>query len=364
MGRNGLKLYRSSSQSTLASPDGIIGFDDVVLIKINYQWSERGGTNIDLLSGLIRAIVDHPDGFSGEVVVCENAQVYSVENFDRAFNNAEDRAWSPHKVVEHFRNQGFNVSHYDWMSLKATRVDEFADGDGEDGYLMLSGSQQGRVTYPKFRTEYGTAVSVKEGIWDPATERYDRERLKFINLPVLKPHWCQQRSRCYGATACVKNYMGLVTNTLTNSHDGIRIGLMGAVLAEIGLADLNILDCIWLSANPYWGPMVYYDYPTIRVDQLVASTDPIAADIWAVRNILLPAFEVDGYPPEPLPRPSADPDDPESAFRTYLDNSMEALLAAGFEVTNNLDNIDVVSATASRSLPTPRRPARRVRPDE
>jgi len=360
MGRRGLKFYRSSGLSTLAAPDGIIGVDDVVLIKINYQWAELGGTNTDLLNGLIRAIVDHPDGFSGEVVVCENAQVYSIEHFDRQLNNAEDWARSPHNVVENFRNQGFEVSHYDWMMLTGTRVDEYADGDAEDGYLMLDYDEAvfNTVTYPKFRTEYGTAVSVKEGIWDSASGRYDRNRLKFINLPVLKPH-----AGGYGATACIKNYMGLVSNTLTSSHYGVRTGLMGAVLAEIGLADLNILDCIWISYSPAFGPMVYYDGPITRADQLVASTDPIAADIWAVRNILVPAFEMDNFPPEPLPRPSADPDDPNSAFRTYLDNSMQALLAAGFEVTNDLDAISVFSANASKPLPARRRPSRRVKPD-
>jgi hypothetical protein len=360
MGRNGLKFYRSSGFSTLAAPDGIIGVDDVVLIKINYQWAELGGTNTDLLSGLIRAIVDHPDGFSGEVVVCENAQDYHIMNFDRPLNNAEDRARSPHKVVEDFRNQGFAVSHYDWMSITWHRVYEYADGDDDDGYLMLDATPRGTVTYPKFRTDYGTAVSVKEGIWDPANERYDRNRLKFINLPVLKPHW--GRNCCYGATACVKNYMGLVSNTLTDSHNGVRRGLMGAVLAEIGLADLNILDCIWISYSPYWGPIVTYDGPVTRADQLVASTDPIAADIWAVRNILVPAFEIDGFPPTPLPVPSADPDDPHSAFRGYLDNSMEALLAAGFEVTNDPAAIDAISADASAPLRTRRGPRRRVRP--
>jgi hypothetical protein len=359
MGRNGLKFYHSSDYSRLAAPDGIIGVDDVVIIKINYQWAELGGTNTDLLSGLIRAIVDHPDGFSGEVVVCENAQAYSIRNFDRTLNNAEDRARSPHRVVEHFRSQGFAVSHYDWMTLRRRRVNEFADGDDEDGYVMLDATWYGRVTYPKFQTEYGTAVSVKEGLWDPANERYDRNRLKFINLPVLKPHSGEYG---YGATACIKNYMGLVSNSLTNSHDFVGRGLMGAVLAEIGPADLNILDCIWTSYSPAWGPMVYYDGPITRSDQLVASTDPIAADIWAVRNILVPAFEMDGFPPEPLPRPSADPEDPGSAFRIYIDNSMEALLAAGFEVTNDLDAIDAFSATASRSLPTLRRSGRRVKP--
>jgi hypothetical protein len=70
MGSQGLKFYRSVTSSGLAGPGGIIAADDVVVIKINYQWDERGGTNTDLLRGLIRAIVDHPDTFTGEVVVC------------------------------------------------------------------------------------------------------------------------------------------------------------------------------------------------------------------------------------------------------------------------------------------------------
>ena len=134
MGRNGLKLYRSPGYSTLSAPDGIIGVDDVVLIKINYQWAELGGTNTDLLSGLIRAIVDHPDGFSGEVVVCETRRFIPSSNFDRQDNNAEDRTRSPHEVVETFRSQGFAVSHYDWMMIRADQVHEYADGDDDDGY--------------------------------------------------------------------------------------------------------------------------------------------------------------------------------------------------------------------------------------
>ena len=65
MGEHDLKIYRSSTVSPLSGPDGIIAGDDVVVLKINYQWSGRGGTNTDLLRGLIRALVDHPDGFSG-----------------------------------------------------------------------------------------------------------------------------------------------------------------------------------------------------------------------------------------------------------------------------------------------------------
>jgi hypothetical protein len=145
--------------------------------------------------------------------------------------------------------------------------------------------------------------------------------------------------------------------------NGFANGILGAVMREIGPADLNILDCIWISYSPVWGPMVYYDGPVTRADQLVASTDPIAADIWAVRNILVPAFEMDNFPPEPLPRPSADPEDPDSGFRIYLDNSMQQLLEGGYAVTNDVAAIDVFSADASRARPNPRRPKRRVEPD-
>ena len=107
MGQDGLKLYRSATVAPLSGPDGIIAADDTVIIKLNYQWPERGGTNTDLLRGLIRRLVDHPDGFAGQVVVCENSQFNSIDGFDRATNNAQDHTLSPHDVVVGFQGQGY-----------------------------------------------------------------------------------------------------------------------------------------------------------------------------------------------------------------------------------------------------------------
>lgn len=339
MGSRGTKFYRSVASSGLAGPGGIIAADDVVVIKINYQWDERGGSNTDLLRGLIRAVVDHPDTFTGEVVVCENAQFNSVSGFDRADNNAQNTSLSPHDVVVGFQNLGYTVSHYDWTSIRYTEVDEYSQADLNDGYIVYDYDPQisGRVSYPKFQTDDGTFISMRDGIWDPGTSSYDRESLKFINLPVLKSHHAT-----YGVTACVKHYMGLVTRELsTNSHSAIGAGLLGEVIAEIGPADLNILDCIWVNANPFSGPSTSYGGAT-RLDQLVASTDPVAADIWAATEILIPAFLDNGYTP-PWPYPAATPDDPSSAFRVYLDNSMDRILGAGYAVTNDLAEIDAVS---------------------
>ncbi len=198
----------------------------------------------------------------------------------------------------------------------------------------------GRISYPKFRTAAGTYVSMRDGIWNPASATYDRARLKLVNVPVLKSHHA-----VYGATACVKDFMGMVTDSLgTGSHSAIRYGILGALLGEIRPPDLNLLDAIWVNGNPNSGPQTSYAGATRR-NELVASRDPVAADIWSVRNILVPAFLANGYSP-PWPAPSADPDDPTSTFRGYLDQSMSRILAAGFDVTNDPSHIDVYEITA------------------
>ncbi|MHC4989688.1 MAG: DUF362 domain-containing protein [Planctomycetota bacterium] len=346
MDHEGLSLYESANGWPESGPDGLIAADDVVIIKINYQWPERGGTNVDLLRGLIRRIVDHPDGFAGEVVVCENTQFASIAGFDRASNNAEDPGLSPHDVIVEFQAQGFDVSHSSWTALRFNEVAEYDQSDTTDGYVVgpFDARFNGRVSYPKFQSASGTWISVKRGIWDPESAMYDGNRLAFINVPVLKSHHA-----VYGVTACIKNYMGVVTGGLgTNSHNAIAWGLLGEVLAEIGLADLNILDCIWINANPLSGPSTPESIASRR-DELVASVDPVAADIWATTNILIPGFLANGFEP-PWPGPSADPDDPESAFRHYLDHSMSFILLAGNDVTNDLQRIDARTVSAGGDL--------------
>ena len=337
MGAQGIKFHRSSTTSLTAGLDGIIAADDVVLIKFNYQWPERGGTNTDLLRGLVRRIVDHPDTFTGEIVLLENTQFAASDGFDRSQNNAQDQGLSPHDIVVHFQALGYRISHVDLRAMRFTAVQEYTRGDMNDGYVVnpYDPVLNGKVSYPKFQTSYGTRISVAGGTWEEATG-YDRQGLKFINVPVLKSHHAT-----YGATAMVKNYMGVVTGELsTNSHSAIQNGILGALLGVMQPADLNILDAIWINAHPNDGPWTSYAAAT-RMDRLVASVDPVAADLWAVKNILIPGFLANGYTP-PWPYPSADPDDPTSQFRQYLDHSMNYLLAAGYDATNDLSQVDAI----------------------
>lgn len=352
MGDGGLKFYRSPTVGPESGPDGVVGADHVVLIKINSQWGERGGTNTDVLKGLIARVIEHPDGFTGEVVVVENTQ--DMGTLDWPYSNAENPSQSALDVINLFAGLGLPVSGWLWDPIRSTQVNEYSDGDLRDGYVVgpYDPGPRIRVSYPKFQTAEGVYVSLKHGIWDPGSSSYDQSRLTFLNLPVLKCHGYQ-----YGVTACLKHHVGTMTTALsTNTHAGVRYGAPGAFLAEVRMADLNILDCIYILARPNSGPWCSYSEAT-RVDKLVSGFDPVAIDIWATKHILVPTILANGYTEYPM----QNPDDPGSIFRLYLDLSMSELLAAGIEVTNDLASIDaeVCSGTGVGPIESPVAAARR-----
>lgn len=329
MGLRGLKWYGSDAGALVAGPDGLIDADDVVLLKVNAQWSERGGTNTDVIRGVMRRIVEHPDGFVGEIIVADNGQ--SVGSLDRTLSNAEDTSQSVQDVVDDFANEGWNASTCLWDPLGAYSVDEYSDGDMTDGYVVSSVRDPDtriKTSYAKFRSDFGTYVSYKSGIWSPQTQTYDSNKLVVINMPVFKTH------SIYAITAAVKNHMGVITGRWgTDSHTSVGRGGMGTVLAEVRMPDLTILDCIWILARPGMGPFAPYDQASRR-DQLVAGTDPLAIDVWATKHIMIPQIIENGYSYGAY-HGTQDPDNPDSVFQKYLGLSMNELLSAGIETTND-----------------------------
>lgn len=115
MQEKGVSLYETHQR------EGIIGREDTVLIKVNGEWEERGGTNTDLLKAFIQKIIEHPEGFIGEVVVVENGQWAIYLDSNRS--NAEDRTQSFQKVVNYFQDKGHRVSLYDWTQIGGTAGD-------------------------------------------------------------------------------------------------------------------------------------------------------------------------------------------------------------------------------------------------
>ena len=346
MGTHGLKWHRSAETGSTQGPDGLIDLDDVVLIKVNAQWPERGGTNTDVLRGVIRRVVEHPDGFTGEIVVADNGQ--GSGSLNRTESNAADHSQSTQDVVDDFAGEGWNVSTYLWDSIRNTGVGEYDIGNMQSGYVVNPQDDpetQTNVSYPKFESASGTYISYKYGVWSPDTHTYDAEKLVVINIPVLKTHFT------YAITAAVKNHMGVVTTAFsTGAHSSVRRGGMGSVLAEVRLPDLNILDCIWILARPGGGPAASYEQASRR-DQLVASVDPVALDVWATKNIMIPQIIENGYAFDDY-HDTQDPENPEGAFRHYLDLSMNELLAAGIDTTNDYNAVDLHVWVDPSTIPT------------
>jgi hypothetical protein len=291
MANNELCFYKTDANLKFGNPQGLIAKDDVVIIKVNSQWEQRGGTNTDLLKLLIRAILDHPEGFSGEVIVADNGQAQHGSaqkggSLTWVYNNARDTSQSVQKVADSFLPQ--KVSTCLWDTITETQVAEYSKGDLKDGYIVESVPQPGTgflVSYPKFKSKFGTFISLKQGLWDAKSGKYNSGSLKLINLPVLKAHFI------YGVTGCVKSYMGVVSDKLTtklgaSSHQKVALGCMGTEMAETRFPVLNILDATWVNAKPGTGPWTPYDAATWG-DVILAGTDPAAIDIWAARHVLM-----------------------------------------------------------------------------
>jgi hypothetical protein len=313
---------------------------DVVIIKVNSQWDERGGTNTDLVRAIVESLLAHPGGFTGEIVIADNGQgQYGAAgrggSLDWKSNNAIDTSQSMQDVAEQLSVTG-RVSAVSWDRITTNRVQEYSEGDARDGYVVASSPSPATgiiVSYPKFETRYGTRISFKRGIWDPGSGSYDTERLKVINVPVLKSHMI------YGVTGSVKHYMGVVSDKLTghNAHRSVGTGGMGTQMADTRFPVLNVMDAIWVNAVPGAGPRTGYAQAT-QAGIIAASKDPVALDYWAAGQILVPTAKKLGH----TRTASLDPDGVgRGSFGEWLRLSMEALQEAGYPVTLDLKRINI-----------------------
>ncbi len=365
MGSNGLLFYKSDTSGANQGPTGLIENNDVILIKINEEWPYRGGTNTDVLKQLIQALVEHPEGFAGEIVVADNGQWQG--SMDWSQNNAEDPAQSTQDVVNMF-SQDFDVSTYTWIPIRRTRVDEYSEGDLTDGYILYDNPDPETgiyVSYPKFKTQFGTYISFKKGIWNGTS--YEK-RLKIINIPVLKSH------SSYGVTASLKHYMGVQSQGegqpgLANGHSKVATGGMGTLMVETGLPTLNIIDAIWVNANPppFSGaePSTPYNQAT-RVNVLMASTDPVALDYWAAKHVLMETANLIGHTDTHTINPDNTDESGVSgeAFGVWLSLTENEIVAGGYPVTSDENKMNLfvkseappptpLPSTSPASTPTP-----------
>ena len=296
---------------TSAHPDGLFGSHDVIVIKINNQWGGRNGTNTDVVKGVIYRLVNHPDGFTGAVIIAENAQGANPDWLSESNSNSQFQDQAYQEVANAFSGEGYPVCTYTWDGIRTTFVDDYDAGDSTDGYVLMDADDtlaeqgRGRLSYPKFHIDCGgmnLRISMRQGLWNGSS--FDSTRLKMINLPVLKRH------NSAWATIAVKNYLGFITThdvsgrwsqvsemhcwLLGPSDNGYSCtdysrdyGLIARQMARVRRADLNIVDAIWV--NPL--DNVGWQVAAQRYDVLLASRDPFAVDYYASDYVLAPLIQ-------------------------------------------------------------------------
>jgi hypothetical protein len=313
---------------TAAHPAGIVGADNIVILKGNFQWTSRNTTSTDRIKGMIWQILQHPDGFSGEIIICDNTQDIGT-GINHLDNNSEDPSHSLIDVVDTFVAKGYPVYCFDWASFWAVVALEYSTGDYRDGFVYEADT---KISYPKFSSPSGDYyVSLRHGVWDSVRAEYDPSRLCIIDFPVLKAH------SMAGATIAVKNWIG----TLTTAHSSSRYGgwnnmhyqyffgsyaLVARVMAET-YPRLTIVDAAWTSTrdpnNLGW---------LADTNMLLGSTDPTAVSWYAAKYILTPIALVPS---------NTDPDRAGSAYRYNLESWTSYLQSEGFSCTKDPSEISV-----------------------
>ena len=167
------------------------------------------------------------------------------------------------------------------------------------------------MSYPIFKTDRGTIVDFKNGVWEKGA--YTEHPVKFINFAALNHH-----SGYCGATSAIKNYLGIsdisggadpknggrLTCDYFNFHSfpfnkwspGPDPGMLGAEIAvfmkTIRKADLNITTAEWIGLYSRTEP------PVAHTRAVLASTDPVALDYHATKYLLYPNSGISFHNPE------------------------------------------------------------------
>ena len=344
-----------------------IGPTDIVVLKPNAQWWNQGMTNTDAMKGFIDLVLAIP-GFSGEVIIAENHQ-YAYDNSRGWTTNERNGRFNLNELVAYYQDRGFrNVTKYHWHV--GGPCSEILEGDAQgnrivkgpedgDGYVWLADtfyiSPHGRnclMTYPVFTSGFsGITIDLKNGAWRDGG--YLNKKVKLINFSAINHH-----TSYGGVTASVKNLMGVVdmtcgwpgdrmADTYNVHHIGVsrlvrycrpkwhwRLekyrhlleefstrnfhhagGALGCFMRTVKMPDLNIITAI----NVGWGSRTD-SKKSFAAKAVVASTDPVALDYIAARDILL-----SGTPEEAVHKKSGiryrelnDPEREDGPFRRFL----------------------------------------------
>ncbi|MBD3347207.1 MAG: DUF362 domain-containing protein [Chitinivibrionales bacterium] len=311
----------------------IIGPDDIVCIKPNLQWWNQGAPNIAAVNYLIEMIFNRPGGFGGEVILAENNhrgnRPWEMGGWAQTFvRNSDCECIHYNALVHRLKHRfgdRFTASHLIDIKAGGRRVYSPSDGpgyvycDGTGGNPLLkidnfqSGDQKREtiMSYPILKTDRGTIIDFKKGIWEK--NAYSSRPFRFINFAAINHH-----SFYCGATASIKNYMGIVdlSGGPDNHKDGRMIGdyynfhtfpfdhwdegpvrgivgyAIGYFMHSIRTADLNFITAHWC------GLASRTETPVAEAKTIMASRNPVALDYHASKYVLYPNSTIPFHNPD------------------------------------------------------------------
>ena len=345
-----------------------IGKKDIVIIKPNAQRYNQGMTNTDAIKGFIDLVLEI-SGFRGEIIIAENHQTQKDNNRGWTTEHRNGK-FNLNELVQFYHKKGYkNVTKYHWHNAGSceyplegdahgnSRVNGPEDGDGyvwmEECYYTSPNGRKCLMSYPVFTSPYsGIRIDLKNGAWKDG--KYINRPVKFINFSALNHH-----GRYAGVSASVKNLMGVVDMTcgfpgdlpadaynvhhigvskmkhlfyhtlgLRGYRGALRYkfldycyrnfsyagGALGCLMQYVKFPDLNIIAADLVG----WGDRKKLDR-AFRPKAILASTDPVALDYIAAKEILLPGTPSDEK--EESGKKYKDlnnPDNPQGMFKKFL----------------------------------------------
>ncbi|MBN1696442.1 MAG: DUF362 domain-containing protein [Spirochaetales bacterium] len=322
----------------------LFGEHDVILCKPNVQWWNQGAPNIGALNRFVELVMGRPGGFYGEVVFIENVHrgCHPWESDDAGWNRLFVRNVDLEGVhnynefcgiLKQRYGDAFTVKHLIDSKSGGRRVYSPEDGegfvlcDGTGGVPLLScdNGMEGSffreviMSYPVFKTDRGTRIDFKHGIWENGG--YSKRPLRFVNIAALNHH-----SPYCGITGCMKNLLGIndlsggpdpyldgkLTGSYYNFHSfpfdkwqkGPANGMLGK---EIGMflktvrsPDLNITTAEWTGLASRTEP------PLAHTRTVLAGKDLVALDYHGSKYLVYANSGIPFHNPDNENRPLHD----------------------------------------------------------
>ena len=282
----------------------IVGPRDVVVLKGNGQWPNRGYTH----TGCIKAVVDEIlaiPGFDGEVHICDNVQTYGSAGafgFDATPGNRQDN-WPDHNwnsLAQEYRLAGKNVATKRWYNTTTDISGPQGLADGWTRTLVDFHGIPAYLSYPVYASPLtgGRMIDMKHGVWEGGAYSATR-RLKVIYMPTLNYH-----SDYAGITSAVKCFFGA-----TEIHGGTggqfrgRFNIHSSTYQRGGVSeDTNAYRAGELTARymlTQYAPQLFITCAmysghngrwssAVETRTVLACTNPASLDYVACKNVIAP----------------------------------------------------------------------------